>query len=89
MKAKILTVACAAAVGLASSSVAKADTTDPTAVAADALVGRPACFVATVVGSAIFVVSLPVAAISKSVKSAAQALVVTPAYATFKRPLGD
>lgn len=58
-------------------------------MAADAVIMRPAMFAATVVGSAIFVVTLPVAALSKSVKSTAHALVVVPAQATFTRPLGD
>ena len=58
-------------------------------MAADALVIRPACFVATVLGSAVFVVALPAAAISKSVKKTANTLVVKPANATFTRPMGD
>jgi len=37
----------------------------------DALVVRPACLVATVIGSAVFVVALPAALFSKSVKKAA------------------
>jgi hypothetical protein len=57
--------------------------------AADALVVRPACLAATVVGSAVFVVALPAALISKSVKKTANTLVVKPANATFTRPLGD
>ncbi len=57
--------------------------------AADALVVRPACLVATVVGSAVFVVALPWAAASKSVKKTASTLIVKPANATFTRPLGD
>jgi hypothetical protein len=57
--------------------------------AADALVVRPACLVATVVGSAVFVIALPWAAASKSVKKTADTLVVKPAWATFTRPLGD
>jgi hypothetical protein len=57
--------------------------------AADALVVRPVCLVATAVGSAVFVVALPWAALSKSVKQAANTLVVKPAAATFTRPLGD
>jgi hypothetical protein len=58
-------------------------------IAVDTLIVRPVCFLATVLGSALFVVSLPVAAISKSVRPAAHALVVRPARATFTRPLGD
>jgi len=42
-----------------------------------------------VVGSAVFVVALPAALFSKSVKQAANTLVVTPGKATFTRPLGD
>ncbi|HVM48013.1 MAG TPA: hypothetical protein VMU04_08295 [Candidatus Acidoferrum sp.] len=56
---------------------------------ADVLVVRPGCFVATVLGSALFVVALPVAAISRSIPRTAQVLVVTPAKATFTRPVGD
>jgi hypothetical protein len=59
------------------------------AVAADAIFARPMCFAATVIGSALFVVCLPVAAISHSVKHTAHVLVVKPARATFTRPLGD
>jgi hypothetical protein len=73
--------------GIASSSAA--ESSGPLEVAADALVVRPACLVATVVGSAVFVVALPWAAASRSVKKAANTLVVLPANATFTRPLGD
>jgi len=59
------------------------------AVAVDTVLVRPACFVATVVGSAFFVLALPFAAMSKSVQQTAHALVVKPAEATFKRPLGE
>ena len=64
-------------------------TPGPLAVAADAVVVRPLCLASTIVGSALFVVALPVAAASKSVKPTAEALVAKPAAATFKRPLGD
>jgi hypothetical protein len=59
------------------------------AVAADAIVVRPFTFVATVLGSALFVVTLPVAAISKSTSKTAEALVLRPARMTFTRPLGE
>jgi hypothetical protein len=61
----------------------------PGSIAVDALLVRPACFVATIVGSALFIICLPVAVPSKSVHRAARALVVKPADATFRRPLGD
>ena len=90
MRAKLTTAICALAVilgGVASSS-ASADS-GPLTVATDFVVIRPACLAATLVGSAFFVVSLPVAAMSKSVKTTADTLVVKPAKATFTRPLGD
>ena len=90
MKVKLSTAICVLAVilGSAASSSASEDN-GPLTVTADALVIRPACLVATVLGSAIFVVSLPAAAISKSVKKTADTLVAKPARATFTRELGD
>ncbi len=90
MNARVITAACALAVGLggAVSSSASEDS-GPLTVAADAVVIRPACLVATALGSAIFVLSLPVAALSKSVNKTANTLVVKPANAAFTRPLGD
>jgi hypothetical protein len=66
-----------------------ASTTDPGAIAIDVLLVRPFCLLGTICGSAIFVVSLPIAIPSRSVRSAAHALVVKPAQATFTRPLGE
>lgn len=59
------------------------------AVSADIIVVRPLGFVATVLGSALFLVSLPVAAISGSTEETAEALVYTPGRLTFTRPLGE
>ncbi len=90
MKARLLTTLCALAVGFGTVAPCTAEeSAGPLETAADALVVRPACLVATVLGSAIFVVALPAAAISKSIKPAADSLVVKPAKATFTRPLGD
>jgi hypothetical protein len=89
MKNRKLTLICAALVGLAGTIPSYAEEKDPFVMAVDAVVVRPICFASTVVGSALFVVALPVAAIAKSVKPAANALVVGPAKATFTRPLGD
>lgn len=61
----------------------------PEVIAADVLLVRPLCLAATVVGSALFVLSLPVATISKSTKETARKLVASPARATFTRKLGD
>jgi hypothetical protein len=59
------------------------------AVTADVLVVRPVSFVATVLGTGLFIVSLPMAAISKSIDKTAEALVLKPGRMTFTRPLGD
>jgi hypothetical protein len=68
--------------------------TYPAAPSAGAIIGdlflaRPAGLVATVVGTAVFIVALPFSLPSRSVDSAAQALVVKPATFTFVRPLGQ
>jgi len=62
---------------------------DPALITADALLVRPVSLVGTIFGSLVFVISLPVSVPSKSVHRTARALVVKPAHATFKRPLGD
>jgi hypothetical protein len=90
MKTRILTIVCAVAILWAQTPQTNAIEDGSTeAIAADVLVVRPACFIMTILGSALFVVALPVAAISKSTHQTAQALVVKPARATFTRPLGD
>ena len=90
MKTKLITTVCAAAIGLATTTPAfAAPERQATAVAADAVIMRPALFATTVAGSAIFVAILPIAAISGSIRSTAHALVVAPAKATFTRALGD
>ncbi len=61
----------------------------PVVQAADAAIVRPIAFASTVVGSAFFVLSLPVTAPLKKTKPVAESLVIKPARATFQRPLGD
>ena len=90
MRAKLLTTICALAVGFGSAAPTyAAEETNPLEVTADVLVVRPVCLVATVVGSAVFVVALPAGLFSNSVKKMADTLVVKPAKATFTRPVGD
>lgn len=89
MKTKLITALCALAILSMGANTASADSGDDLRVAADTLVVRPVCLVATVVGTGLFVVSLPIAAISRSVKKTAHVLVVRPARATFTRQLGD
>lgn len=89
MKTKLLTVVCATVIGLCSVNAGRASEGDPLEVVADMALVRPGCFVATVLGSAVFIVALPIAVISRSVKKTADTLVVQPAKATFTRPIGD
>lgn len=89
MKTKALILLCAITMGMGNLTVSHAGRDDDIATIADVTVVRPGCFLATVFGSAIFVVALPIAAISGSVKSTADTLVVGPAQATFTRPIGD
>lgn len=90
MKTKLVTLTCVAALLLASAPGAMAmEDGSPEAIAADVLVARPACFVATVVGSGIFVLALPFAALGGNVKKTGRTLVGGPARMTFTRPVGD
>ena len=59
------------------------------AMAADLLVIRPLGIVASVVGTAVFIVSIPFSALGGNTKIACQKLVQDPARFTFKRPLGE
>jgi hypothetical protein len=58
------------------------------AIAADVLLLRPAGFLATVLGSIVFVIALPISLPTRSVDYVAEKLVVAPAKYTFVRPLG-
>ena len=91
MKTKLLiTVLCVLVLQLSTTAPAYASgSTDAASVAVDVLVARPISFAMTVVGSALFVVSLPFSAGSGYVDKAAHTLVTAPAKDTFTRPLGD
>ena len=58
------------------------------AMAADVLIARPLGIVATTLGAAVFLVSLPFSAAGGNVDEAAETLVVGPARETFVRCLG-
>ncbi len=58
-------------------------------MAGDALVVRPLGICATVIGGALFIVSLPFSALGGNTESAYEYLVEDPFNFTFKRPLGD
>lgn len=91
MRIKLLiTVICVLAMLLTTSTPAVASgDTGMTSVAVDVVVARPVSFAITILGSALFVVSLPVALTSGCVDKTAHTLVVGPAKDTFTRPIGD
>jgi hypothetical protein len=91
MKIKLLiTVICVLAMLLSTSAPAfAAGDNGATSVVVDVVVARPVSFALTIVGSALFVVSLPVALTAGCVDKVAKTLVVAPAKDTFTRPLGD
>jgi len=92
MKRKLLPLVCVLALLVSSPTPVRAQGDDDDvagAMIADTVLARPACLAATIVGSVFFVLSLPFSLASKKVDRAAEALVVTPARATFTRPLGE
>ncbi len=91
MKTKLLiTVICVLGLLLGTPTPTLADGgNSATAVAVDVVVARPASFALTILGSALFVVSLPVALTAGCVDKTAHTLVVVPGKDTFTRPLGD
>lgn len=58
------------------------------AMTGDAVFARPVLFGMTVVGTAVFVASLPFSALGGNVREAADSLVIGPATTTFVRCLG-
>ena len=70
-------------------SIARGDDVSAEAMVVDGLLLRPGGVIATLVGSVVFVVTLPFSIPTKSVDKAAQKLVVDPAKYTFVRPLGQ
>jgi hypothetical protein len=71
------------------SSIARGDDVSAEAMIVDGFLLRPGGAIATLVGSVVFVVTLPFSIPTKSVDKAAQKLVVDPAKYTFVRPLGQ
>ena len=55
----------------------------------DLIIVRPLSLVGTLLGTAVFVVALPINALTLNFKEPARRLVLEPAAYTFVRPLGD
>ena len=88
MKTKLLILFCAITMAMGNVTASRADDNSIAAIT-DVILVRPGCLLATVLGSAVFVLALPIAATSGSVRRTAETLVVAPAQATFTRPIGD
>jgi hypothetical protein len=71
-----------------SSHITSTEDVSAEAVIVDGLLLRPGGIVATVLGTAVFVVTLPFSIPTRSVDKAAQKLIIDPAKYTFVRPLG-
>ncbi len=89
MKAAALFVAVAVVLVIASGASGPAFGKEPDIpVTADILIVRPVSLAATVVGTALFFVSLPFSIPSDSVETVAKKLVEEPFRYTFMRPVG-
>ena len=89
---KKMVIAALVVVTLVSTSMpalAEGGATVASAMVVDVIIGRPAGIVTTILGSAVFVLALPFAALSGSVEPVVQTLVVDPFKWTFTRPVGD
>ncbi len=89
MRSRIIAWTLFCIVGSSANVFGRDATSSFESVAVDVVIARPLWLVATVVGAGLFIVSLPVAAMSRSVDKTARTLVARPAQATFTRPLGD
>jgi hypothetical protein len=59
------------------------------AMAFDVILMRPVGLAATIVGTAVFIVSLPFSALGGNQEAAAEKLINEPFFFTFQRPLGQ
>lgn len=81
-----------AALVMSPAAVADISAVEPPSAAAmgfDVVMARPLGLAGTVLGTGLFVVSLPFSAVGMNVEDAAVRLVAEPAKFTFVRPLGD
>jgi hypothetical protein len=84
----VVATALLAASPLASADVRYGDPTFSTKII-DGFVARPLGLGATVVGTAVWIVTLPFSALGGNVSDATDKLIVEPARFTFVRPLGE
>ena len=85
----LLCIAGSPTISLGAEGTSTRPQTDPAAMTMDLVLARPGGLLATLAGTAIFVVSSPFSALGGNTGEAWNSLVVTPAAYTFKRPLGE
>lgn len=90
LRGKLLAVVVMIITAIPSISYAETVTERPSGLemTADLILVRPIMLVTTVVGTGVFVLSLPFTALGRNVGEAAKTLVATPFKGTFKRCLG-
>ena len=86
---KILALILAVAFALASVPAFAGTENDDKDIADDIIFARPLGFASIVAGAGLFIVSLPLAILSGSVKKTGKALVGDPIEYTLVRPIGD
>lgn len=86
----VITAFAVCLLAFSSAGHAQAIDEEPSALAmtGDALLVRPALLATTIIGSAVYLVSLPFSALGGNAAEAGEVLVVGPARATFVRCLG-
>ena len=89
MKRKLSAVLFACLFSLWGVNTSRADNSDFGIALFDLFVARPLGVATTVVGSAVFVTALPLAAVTGSTRETAHTLVVAPGKFTFVRPIGE
>ena len=86
---KMVTILLALIIIFTSSAVFAKDKPDAGNIIGDMLILRPLGVCTLVIGTAFFIVTLPIAVISQSAKQTAEVLVADPFKFTFTRPLGE
>ncbi|MBC8412683.1 MAG: hypothetical protein ISR96_06270 [Nitrospira sp.] len=86
---KKLLIMLIALVMILSSAPVFAAEVDASNIMADTLILRPMGFLATVVGTSLFLVSYPIAKITDSEDTSYKVLIKEPVDYTFKRPIGE
>jgi len=86
---KVLIVLLTAVFMFTSTAVFAKDQPEGEEIIGDLVLQRPLGFCSLVFGTAVFVVALPLAAITQSTRQTAEVLVKKPFDYTFKRPLGE